>query len=115
MSLIEVAQASSIPEGTMREVTVSGSRILVARVGDRFYAAQNSCPHMGGRLVQGRLEGTIITCPLHGSQFDLSDGRVVRWLKGSGAGSAIGRALRSPKGLKVYKVEVRDDKLMVEI
>jgi hypothetical protein len=34
---------------------------------------------MGGRLWEGKLEGTIVTCPLHGSQFDLSDGHVIRW------------------------------------
>ena len=39
---------------------------------------------MGGKLSQGKLEGTAVTCPRHGSQFDLTDGRVVRWLKESG-------------------------------
>ncbi len=45
---------------------------LLARVGDKYYAADNRCPHMGGKLSPGKLEGTVVTCPRHGSQFDLT-------------------------------------------
>lgn len=58
---------------------VKGQEILVARVGDNYYSVDNRCPHMGGNLSKGNLEGTIVTCPKHHSQFDLTDGHVVRW------------------------------------
>jgi len=70
---------------------------------------------MGGKLSRGKLEATVVTCPLHGSQFDLSDGSVVRWLKGSGLISAIGMALKSPLQLTTYNVNIEDDRILVEV
>lgn len=115
MSLIEVAKVGEISAGTMKSALVDGREILIARVGEKYYAADNRCPHMGGKLVRGKLEGTVVTCPLHGSQFDLRDGEVVRWLKGSGIVSAVGKVLKSPKRLNVYNVKVENDRVMVEI
>lgn len=99
----------------MREVTVNGHEILIARVGERFYAVDGRCPHMGGRLAQGRLEGTVVTCPRHGSRFDLADGSVVRWLQGSGLLSRIGTVLKSPRPLVTYNVKVERGKMLVEV
>lgn len=78
-NLVEVAKSGELAEGTMKEVLTQGHEILLARVGDKYYAANNRCPHMGGKLSQGKLEGTVVTCPRHGAQFDLSDGHVIRW------------------------------------
>ena len=58
---------------------------------------------------------TIVTCPLHGSQFDLRDGQVVRWLKGTGLIAMVGRVLKSPRPLAIYNVKVEGDKILVEI
>ena len=44
----------------------------------RVYAAADVCPHAGTRLSEGTLEGTVITCPLHGSQFDVRTGERLR-------------------------------------
>lgn len=114
-NLVEAGKISELQEGAMKQVLVQRQEILLARVGDKYYAAGNRCPHMGGKLSQGKLEGAIVTCPLHGSQFDLSNGQVVRWLKGSGIASAVGRALKSPRQLTVYNVQVKDDNIMIEI
>jgi 3-phenylpropionate/trans-cinnamate dioxygenase ferredoxin component len=112
---VEVGKSGELAEGTMKEVLVQGERILLARTGSNYYAADNRCPHMGGQLSQGKLEGTIVTCPLHGSQFDLTDGRVVRWLMGTGLISAVSKAVKRPKPLTVYNVKVEDDRILVEI
>ena len=114
-SLVEVSKTTELKDGTMKAVSIDGRVILLARVGDKYYAADNRCPHMGGNLPKGKLEGTVVTCPLHGSQFDLKNGEVVRWLKGSGVVSAIGRVLKSPKRLTIYNVKVEDDRVMIEI
>ena len=114
-SLVGVNKTSELKDGTMKDVSVNGREILLAKVGDKYYAADNRCPHMGGKLSQGKLEGFVVTCPLHGSQFDLRDGRVVRWLKGAGLFSVIGRALKSSRQLTIYNVKVEDDRLMIEI
>jgi 3-phenylpropionate/trans-cinnamate dioxygenase ferredoxin subunit len=113
--IVQVGTMTEFEDGTMKDVSVNGREILLAKVRDKYYAADNRCPHMGGKLSQGKLEGTVVTCPLHGSQFDLSDGRVIRWLKGPGIASAIGKALKPPRQLATYNVKGEDDSIMIEI
>ena len=114
-NLVQADRMTELEDGAMKEVLVQGRAVLLARIGDRYYAADNRCPHMGGKLSRGKLEGTVVTCPLHGSQFDLRNGEVVRWLKGSGLLSKIGKALKSPKSLTTYSVKIEDDAIVVEI
>ena len=114
-NLVELGKTSELEDGTMKEVLAQGREILLARVADKYYAADNRCPHMGGKLSQGKLEGTVVTCPRHGSQFDLGDGQVVRWLKGTGLVSMVGKALKSPRPLAIYNVKVEDDRVLIEI
>jgi 3-phenylpropionate/trans-cinnamate dioxygenase ferredoxin subunit len=111
---IEVSKIDELKDGTMKEVNLAGHQILLARVGDKYYAVDNLCPHMKGNLSQGKLEGTVATCPLHGSQFDISNGQVVRWLRG-GLMSKVGKALKLSKDLTVYNVKVEGGSVLVEI
>ena len=113
--LIEVAKTGDLQDGEMKEVTAGGSGILVARAGDMYYATDVRCPHMGGNLARGTLEGTTVTCPLHGSQFDLSTGQVVRWLKKSGLLETISKAIKHEKSLTTYTVKVEGNSIKVEI
>ena len=114
-SMIEVSNSGQIENGTMKEILVDGHEILLARVEDKYYATDNRCSHMGGKLSQGTLNGNVVTCPKHGSQFDLKDGRVVRWLKGSGLLSMVGKAIKSPRPIVTYNVKVQDDRIYIEI
>jgi len=111
---IEVAKIEELKSGTMKMVIAEGREILLARVGDKYYATNNRCPHMKGDLSQGKLEGTVITCPLHSSQFDITNGQAVRWLKG-GLMSKLGGALKMSKSLTVYNVKVENGKILVEV
>ena len=115
MSSVAVAKVGELENGTMKEVLAQEREILLARAGDNYYAADNRCPHMGGKLARGKLEGTVVTCPRHGSQFDLRDGRVLRWMKGSGLAAALGKALKSPKPVTTFKVRVEGDSILVDI
>jgi 3-phenylpropionate/trans-cinnamate dioxygenase ferredoxin subunit len=112
---IEAINVNDLNSGEMKDVVLDGREILLARVGGSYYAADNRCPHLGGKLSRGRLEGTVVTCPLHGSQFDLASGKVIRWLKGSGLLSSVGKALKGPRPIATYGVKVESDKLLVEI
>ena len=112
--LTRVARTDDLVEGTMKKYQVQGREILIARIKGEYYATQNRCPHFGGDLSKGKLEGTIITCPRHGSQFNVTDGSVVRWLKGSGFVTAIGKALKSPQKLITYNVKTEGQDVMVE-
>ena len=112
---IKVGNTGEFSDGSRKKVTVEGQEVLVARVGSSYYAVGNRCTHMGGDLSAGQLERTVITCPRHGSQFDVRNGQVVRWMKGAGLFSAIGKALKGPKPLPTYKVKVEGDDISVEV
>jgi 3-phenylpropionate/trans-cinnamate dioxygenase ferredoxin subunit len=114
-TFVTVAKTSELKDGTMQQVNVQGHDLLIAQVGGKYYATDNRCLHMGGNLSQGKLEGTVVTCPRHGSQFDLQNGIVVRWLKGSGVVSSVTKALKGDKGLTTYKVKTEGGSIMVEI
>jgi len=110
----EVAKIEELKSGTMKMVMAEGREILLARVGDKYFATDNRCPHMKGDLSHGKLEGTVVTCPRHGSQFDITNGQVVRWLEG-GLMSKLGGILKTPKALTVYNLKVENGKILVEI
>ena len=112
-SFVEVAKTDEFADGAMKQVSVGGQEILVARVGDRYYSADNRCPHMGGNLSQGTLEGTILTCPRHHSQFDLTDGHVVRWTDWTGILLATGKLLKSPRSMKTHPVREEGGSILV--
>ena len=63
-------------------VTVEGEPVLLVRDGDRLFAIGDRCTHQGAPLSRGRVtfSGSIaqVTCPAHGSTFDLSSGHVMR-------------------------------------
>ncbi len=112
---IEASNTSDFQDMTKKELNLRGQDIMLARVGENYYAIANRCPHLGGNLAAGNLEGTIITCPRHGSQFDITDGHTVRWLKGTGPMAAVGKVLKSPQPVKTFKVKVEGDSIMVEV
>lgn len=74
---VTVAQVSDIPPGTGRTVDVHGIWIALFNVEGIFYAVDNACPHAGGPLGEGKLQGTIIECPWHGWRFSLESGQRV--------------------------------------
>ena len=113
--LIRLANTKDLTDGTMKKCRVQGIEILIARIEGKYYAAQNKCPHFGGDLSKGKLEGTTVTCPRHGSQFNVTDGSVVRWLKGTGLISIIGKTLKSPHKLITYNTKIDGQDIMVNI
>lgn len=113
-SFIEAGKTGEFKDG-MKKVLVGGKEILLARVEGKYYAVGNRCPHMGGDLAMGQLNGTVVTCPRHGSQFDITDGHNIRWMKGSGLFSAVGKALKHPRPLPTYNVRVDGDAILIEV
>lgn len=70
-----VASTSECPPGTGLERVVGDRIVAVFNVGGQFYALDGVCPHQGGPLGKGCLEGSVVTCPWHGWQFDVRTGR----------------------------------------
>jgi 3-phenylpropionate/trans-cinnamate dioxygenase ferredoxin subunit len=115
IEFVEVPGGNELQSGQMKMFNLGKREILVARVGDTFYAADNRCPHMNGSLSEGKLEKTVVTCPRHHSQFDLSDGHVGRWTDWSGVKLSMAKMMKSPKPIKTYKVKAEGGKVMVEV
>ena len=60
-----------------------GSALLVGNaavfnVAGSFCATQSKCTHRQGPLSEGKLDGSTVTCPWHGAQFDVCTGAVLR-------------------------------------
>ncbi|WP_166830254.1 Rieske (2Fe-2S) protein [Thalassoroseus pseudoceratinae] len=72
---VRIAGVSEIPPGTSREFAVSGRVVAVFNVDGVVHAMDGVCPHAGGPLGEGQLNGNIVTCPWHGWQFDVETGR----------------------------------------
>lgn len=72
------ARASEIPSGSGRTVELEGRKIAIFNLGGRFYALDDTCPHRGGPLGEGSLEGNLVTCPWHGWQYDVTTGAHAR-------------------------------------
>ncbi len=78
MAFVEVAHISDLKPGSMTKIRLDHCVILLAFVDGAYYALNNRCPHMGGSLADGILDDHNVTCPRHGSSFDVRNGQVQR-------------------------------------
>jgi nitrite reductase/ring-hydroxylating ferredoxin subunit len=113
-NIVKVLKTSDIANGQMKSVTAEGQEILIARADDEYYAVSNICTHRKGRLSEGKLEGTIIECPIHGSRFNITNGQVIRRLSGGFAGKLLG-LFKVVSDIKTYRIEVEGDSIEVEV
>ena len=72
-----VGKVSEIPEGEFGSYQVGGEEVAVAHVDGSFHAFGDVCTHAHCSLSDGDLEETTVTCPCHGSQFDVTTGEVL--------------------------------------
>lgn len=100
MAFERAAKVSDIPAGTLREVQIGQKTIALANVGGKFHAISDVCLHRGGPLGQGELANSVVTCPWHGWQFDVTNGKLVQ----------------DPRmSVACYPTELRDDEIYVDI
>jgi 3-phenylpropionate/trans-cinnamate dioxygenase ferredoxin subunit len=110
---IELITTNNFESGTLASATIDDHEFLVARVGDEYYVSDGRCPHLHGNLTKGALDGTVLTCPVHHSQFDLTDGHVVRWTDWKGAVLSVSELVRHPRPLRVYEAKVEGGSVWV--
>ena len=72
---IRVASVSDVPPGSSKEVIAEDRVVALFNVAGKFHALDGVCPHAGGPLGEGALNGTTVTCPWHGWQFDVTTGQ----------------------------------------
>ena len=99
---VKVCKLTEVVDGQMRAFKVRGVTwpVIVARVDGELFACPGVCPHEDVELIDGDLEGTVITCPGHSYEFDLRTGTCVH-----------DRTLN----LRRYPVHVVGDELWVDL
>ncbi|XXF75598.1 Rieske 2Fe-2S domain-containing protein [Myxococcaceae bacterium GXIMD 01537] len=73
-SFIPVARLTDLDARGRAVVVVGGRRVALVRVEGRMYALNDACPHRGGPLSEGDLDGFLLHCPLHAWPFDVRTG-----------------------------------------
>ena len=99
--LLKIAETKDVLPGQSAAFTVEGQRIALFNVEGTYYAIGDACPHRGGPLSEGDVQGTKVTCPLHGADFDLKTGAVL--------------GAPAQKGVPSYKVSVEGNDIKVAI
>ena len=97
---VPVAKYSECRDGEGRIVAVGNEEIALFRVQDQMCALANACPHHGGPIGDGALDGKIVTCPWHGWEFNVLTGK---------------NPVNPNIGVKTYPVRVTGDDVEVEL
>lgn len=95
-----VLHRDALSVGQVAEIIIGGTAIAIANVDGTFHACASSCPHADGPLADGELNGSVLTCPYHGWDFDLRDGSC---------------STHSDTTLKIHDVQVVDNAVCVKI
>ena len=82
-------------------VQATGQNLALFNVEGNYYAIENTCPHRGGPLAEGPVEGDAVTCPWHGSKFNIKTGAVL--------------APPADRGVKSFPVRVSGENVEVEV
>lgn len=99
MAFVEVAGAGDLKPGQGKVVSANGIEIALFNVDGTFYAIENTCPHRGGPLGEGMIDGNNVICPWHGWQFDVT----------------TGKSPFMPVGVKTFEVKVEGEDIFVNV
>jgi len=99
--LFQVGRITDFVDDSMRGIEVEGKKILISKIGGKFYAVGGICSHEYAELDRGFFRDDVVTCPLHLSQFDLKSGTA--------------RNPPATEPLPVYNVHTLDQKIYVEL
>ena len=75
---VKVGSAGDVAEGELMSFGVGQRQVAVANVEGDLHAIDDLCSHQQCSLAEGDLDGTIVECPCHGSQFDVITGEAVQ-------------------------------------
>jgi nitrite reductase (NADH) small subunit/3-phenylpropionate/trans-cinnamate dioxygenase ferredoxin subunit len=101
-NFVRIAGVSELRPGTAigRAVEAASATVALIRVADQVYAIDDRCPHRGGSLSRGSVDGTVVICPSHGWRFDVTTGQCVG---------------RPGVGPRRYSVRIEGDDVMIEL
>ena len=101
MGFVKVISTKELPSGSMKGVEAGGKPVLIANIEGKYYAIGNVCTHMSCTLTDGTLNAEIVTCPCHGSRFNVKNGTVV------------GGPAKKPE--PTYQVKAEGDQVLVNV
>lgn len=78
MALVRVARVDEVAPGTGKVVRAGETAVALFNLGGVFHAIDNRCTHVGGPLGEGGVQGNVVICPWHGSEFDVQTGAVLK-------------------------------------
>jgi nitrite reductase/ring-hydroxylating ferredoxin subunit len=81
MTKTKIATTTDTSVEKVLKTSANGQSVLVAKVGNQHCAIANKCPHLGLPMAKGKFENGIITCPFHGSKFEICSGKNVEWVE----------------------------------
>jgi nitrite reductase/ring-hydroxylating ferredoxin subunit len=73
----DLGPAADFPDEKPRGRMIEGLRLCTGRAGDGFFAIDDTCPHAGGSLTEGLIDGDRVICPLHAWAFETESGHCV--------------------------------------
>jgi nitrite reductase/ring-hydroxylating ferredoxin subunit len=117
LALVPVCNEADLPPGEKLIAPIGKFGVGIFNVAGSYYAITNYCPHRGGPLCQGWVTGTteatgrpyelewkrpgeILRCPWHGWEFDIKTASTL---------------LEPKKGVRSYKVELKDGTIYLEV
>ena len=101
MARVKVANVDELAPGQAKVIQAANKVLALFNLDGTFHALDNRCTHVGGPLGEGHVQENVVTCPWHGSRFDITSGQVV------------GPPARRP--VAAYLVQVRDGEVFVEV
>jgi len=105
----KVCRVDEVSPGTARMVRVEGRPIALFNLNGEFHATDDTCPHEGGPLSEGFIEGENVTCPWHGATFHIMSGKTREPPAGEKMGPPVDR------GITCYPVRVVGAEVEIEI
>jgi nitrite reductase/ring-hydroxylating ferredoxin subunit len=118
-TFVPVCRADELAEGEVRQLKARGKEIAVGRVaGGQLFAVGGRCTHLRARLGRGTLSGTLLSCPWHAAQFDVTDGCVAKWVQRPGLLKlAYDASLPAfaKRGIPTYEVKEENGDVLVAV
>jgi nitrite reductase/ring-hydroxylating ferredoxin subunit len=115
--LYRVCSPNEIRDSCMRVYTIKGKDILIGRRSGTLFAFDNSCPHRGASLSKGEFDGTNIVCYMHGYEYDIFTGKLVRMKSWKRESTWIEQSpeWRRAGNLKLYKISEEGGNVFVDL
>lgn len=106
---VRVCNINEVPPGTAKMVKFEDKPIAVFNLNGRFFATDDTCPHEGGPLSDGMIEGENVTCPWHGANFHIITGKTLEPPAGEKMGPPV------DKGVTCYPVRIVGQDIEIEV